>query len=116
MIDYIEAVQDRVIEEYEEFKKEELIKTKEQIYDDHYKINFYENVCDFLSSCDDGCLDLIHFECLHQTKGSIVENLYQYYLKFEYASIEHSEDILDLVISYNKKYHRNILNKTAEAE
>ena len=115
-IDYVESVQESVEEEFKSFKQRELKKTKEEIFSDYYEIHFYDEVSNFLMGVDDAVLDEIHWKCLNKDKGNILKLMYDYYLKSEFASINNSEDLMDLVVDYNRKYHHNILYKEAEAE
>lgn len=108
-INYIEAVQNAVFDEFEDFKKQELLKSKEQIFDDNYQIRFYDEVSNFLECVDDAVIDEIHWKCLNEDKGKILSNMYEYYLDSEYASINNSEDLIDLIVDYNKEYHHDML-------
>ena len=105
-----EQVQESVLIEYLDFKEMELQKSKEEIFKDYYEIHFYEEVSNFIS-CGEDALDGRHFKCLSKDKGHILSSLYDYFLKQEYASINNYEDIAELVIDYNKKYHHKTLYK-----
>ncbi len=114
-INYMEEVQESVLLEYLDFKKQELTKDKEDIFNDYYEIHFYEEMSNYISSLDES--DKETFQCLYKDKGSVLSLMYQYYLKNEYASINNYEDISDLVRNYNEKYHKDVLKKLeAEAE
>ena len=115
-INYVNSVQKSVNSEFNDFKESELKKTKNEIFNDYYQIYFYEEMSNFLINNDDSLLDTLHWECLNQDKGNILNFMYQYYLKNEYASINNYEDLTDLVVEYNNKFHHNILNKESIAE
>lgn len=104
----IEEVQESALLEYLDFKERELQKDKEEIFRDYYEIYFYEEMSNFICDCDEA-IDEKHFKCLHKDKGHILSSMYDCYLKNEYASINNFDDIYDLVINYNKKYHHKTL-------
>lgn len=104
----VEQVQESVLLEYLDFKEKELQKSKEEIFRDYYEIHFYEELSNFIS-CGEDILDEKHFRCLSKDKGHIISSLYDFYLKQEYASINNYEDIEELVIDYNKRYHHKTL-------
>lgn len=104
----VEQVQESVLLEYLDFKEKELQKSKEEIFGDYYGIHFYEELSNFIS-CGEDILDEKHFRCLSKDKGHIISSLYDFYLKQEYASINNYEDMEELVIDYNKKYHHKTL-------
>ena len=105
------SVVESVKNEFNDFRKNELEKSKEEIFKDYYVIHFYEELSNFLIESCYNDLEDIHYECLLKDKGHILWSLYQYYLKSEYASINSYEDIKDLIVNYNKKYHNSILYK-----
>lgn len=113
---YVELVQNAVFDEFESFKKKELLKSKKEIFEDNYQIRFYDEVSNFLECIDDGALDNIHWKCLNEDSGSILNKMYNYYLNSEYASINNTDDLLDLITDYNKSYHHEILYKNLEAQ
>ncbi len=116
-INYIEDIRESVDIEFTEFKKYQLSRTKEQIFDNFYQIHFYDELHNYLVFCDDEYfLDKKHCKALYEDKGHILSSLYDYYLKDEYSSINSYEDVEDLLVSYNKRYHMDILNNNLEAE
>lgn len=108
-----EQVQESVLLEYLDFKEKKLKKSKEEIFRDYYEIHFYEELSNFIS-CGEDILDERHFKCLLNDKGHILSNLYDYFLKQEYASISNYEDIAEFVFDYNKKYHHKTLYEEIE--
>lgn len=107
VISVIESVKN----EFNNFKKNELEKSKEEIFKDYYVICFYEELSDFFIDSYYNDLEDMHYECLLKGKGHILWSLYEYYFKSECTSINSYEDIKDLIVNYNKKYHNSILYK-----
>lgn len=109
-IDYRAAVAENATQEFNEFYATEMEKTKEGIFDDYYKIHFYNELKDFLTA--DGETHYLNedgFRCLYQDGKSVLACLYDYYLKDEYASTVNWEEISDFINNYNEKYYSNIL-------
>ena len=114
MIDYMEEVKIGISEEFMNFRKETLSKTKEEIFDDYYKIYFMNEISDFLIVFDKNMIDEKHWKSLYEDNGSLLNLLYDYYLKNEYATISTTEDIIDFICNYNKTYHRETLYSDME--
>lgn len=110
-----EIVQKRVESEFLKYKEKELSKTPEEIFNHSYQNHFYQEMSEFLIS-DSNDLDDVHYEALYEDKESVLDCLYDYYLKNEYASINNYEDINDFVLSYNEKYYSDILKRYQEEE
>lgn len=112
-IEHKDMVVKRVTDEFDLFYAKEMNKTKGQIFDDFYEIHFYNEMKDFLTSeCVSCYLDEDEFECLYKDGDEVLANLYSYYLKQEYASINNWDDIRGLVKGYNARYHSDIMGGT----
>lgn len=115
MQEYRQIVMANVTEEYNEFRKEELQKSKEQIFDDYYRIHVYEELKEFLTA-EEPQMDEKHYRCLAADGKSVLSLLYDDYLDREYSSITTWEDIRDFVTTYNEDLHKDILEGGAEIE
>ena len=95
-----------VTKEFNEFYAQEIKKSKEEIFYDYYQIHFYNELKEFLvSEGVDNYIDENEFKSLKNNGIEIIASLYNYYLKDEYASINHWGDVSDLIKDYNKYYH-----------
>lgn len=108
-----EIVQKRVKEEFTKYKESELLKTPEEIFNNSYRILFYKEITDYLTSDDNG-LDDVHYEALYENKESVLIYLYDYFLRNEYASINDYGELNDFITNYNEKYYSNILKEYQE--
>lgn len=57
---YLKAVRENVTVEFQEYREAELKKSKEEIFNDNYKIRFYTELADF-------------FECSPENNGYVTE-------------------------------------------
>lgn len=89
---------EKLIKECDEFKKEQIRKPKEQIYDNYNEIRFYEEIKEYLFShlyyqyTED---DIKQLEKSLRNRSMSV--LYDDFLKLEYSSIENWEKIEDFL-------------------
>ena len=107
---YKEMVSHKVINEYEEFRKEVLSKGNDEAFKESYKIHFFTELKDFLTS-EENNLDDKEYEMLFRENVPILSSLFDYYLKEEYSSIENYSEINNLVVSYNEKYNKNLVKE-----
>lgn len=115
--DYVSAVAESVEREYTNFKTAELQKSKEEIYDDNYKIRFYIEMYEyFTANKENSFLNVNLCKCLINDSPNIISELYDYYLSNEYASITTWEDINEMIYDYNKEYYKDILEGGTEFE
>lgn len=88
--DLMKSIVDRISKELDEFEEDMLNKTKREIYNECYKIYFYENVASFLCDCcdfdDETCEKFISFE------PNILGSMFNFYLDCEGYNIENGED------------------------
>ena len=110
-----EIVQKRVESEFLKYKEKELLKTPEEIFNHSYQNYFYQEMSEFLIS-DTNDLDDVHYVALYEDKESVLDCVYDYYLKNEYASINNYEEINDFILSYNEKHYSDILKRYQEEE
>ena len=86
------------------FKAEELKKTKEQIFEDYYKIRFFVELFEYLTS--DGAEQLFEDESEDEMKkllanqDHVIHDLYNFFLDCEFSSIENWNGIEDLIRSF----------------
>lgn len=86
--------------EFNQFKEEELQKSPKEIYDDHYKINFYEELYGFFYDTE------LSDSTLKKLSGSesVINDLYWFFLKYDYSSINTYEDTENLIENYIQCY------------
>lgn len=90
--------------EFNAFKAEELKNTKEQIFEDYYKIRFFIELSEYLTSDDaelffeDESEDEMKKLLAHQ--DHVIRDLYDFFLDCEYGSIENWDGIEDLIRSF----------------
>lgn len=115
---YSKAVRDCVNKEFQAFKKEEISKSVENIFDDCYMIHFYKEMQNYLcySVEDVDGLEKIHYQALYTERGNIISSLYDYYIKYESASINTWGEIHDMIRAYNQRYHKKIVQGGMEIE
>lgn len=101
-------VQKRIEQEYRQYKEYKLTKSNKEIFDDAYEISSYTALHDyFTSDCVDETI-VKSANLLLKNKGSILGDLYDRYLKTEYATLTTYDDIKDFVIdNYLLKLKQN---------
>lgn len=93
--------------EFEDFEKEMMTKTKQEIFNENYKIRFFSEINYFLQENDGAgeyLEELDYNEELFESKY-FIETLYDYFLSCEYASINNWDDLEDLFRSYLEYTH-----------
>lgn len=103
-MNYKEILAENADINYERFKETQLKKSKEQIYDDSYKINFYSEMYQFFTECEDIGEDVCEFLC-EDCDDNILDILYKEYLDMEYASVANWDDITEFVNNYYNNYN-----------
>lgn len=91
----------RLSDEYEEFRKEELSKSKEEIFDDASRINFYFEVYNYFLEC--GELDEEVTKLLSH-KDEPMAFLWDEYLSMDGASIGTWDDMDEFLTSVRDDY------------
>ena len=82
---------------YDRFALGELESTKEEIFANSYKINFYSTMYDYFTG--DNGLDKDTCQFLCKDNDMVLDNLYKDFLDSETASINSWEDIDDFIIN-----------------
>ena len=105
MKDIVERIAENASTEFENFKNNELLKDKEDVFRDCYTIHFYTEVYEFLN----GESSIQRFpkedlELIEKEGTSFICLLYDYYLCKEYASISSWDDIDNMIRWYCNKY------------
>jgi len=78
------------------FRIEQLTnKTKEEIYADAYKINFYSAVSEFLTGCHSLGDDVCEYLC--KDEANVLDLLYNKYIDSDYSSVNSWDDIYDFI-------------------
>jgi hypothetical protein len=109
-MDKYEKLKTNVNTEFENFKNKMLKESKEEIFDNAYKIRFYTNVWDYIQYLNkDTFLEEAYIECLLQDFQSVLTCLWDYFLKQEYASVETYDDTQDLIENYCEKYYKEVV-------
>lgn len=85
------------MKEFEDFKKDMVSKSKEEIFRSAYKIHVMDELNDYFEN--GGCENLSKEDCkkLQKYDDNILSLLYDYYLFDEYGSVNNWEDIGDLI-------------------
>lgn len=112
--DLISEIKTSVEDEYLAFKEEMLKKSSLEVFESYYEIHFYKELYNYITSNDDLDNPIVtnkYFKCLKKDKGHILDKLYQYYLKSEYARIHTWDDIEDFIKEYCERYYRDILKE-----
>lgn len=112
-IDYIAEVIESVNQEYNDFRNELMQQSKEEIFDNGYKIFVYTALHDYIEM---EIMDEIDYKCLHQEKGSILSLLYDEYIGNEDFNIESDDDKVGFFSWYNNEFHKDILEEAEELE
>ena len=84
----------RIKKEYEDFRKEVLLLSKEEIFEEVFTIHFYKTIYEYLEFKEDKISD----------KMSLAE-LFEFYKKSEYLHYNTYEDIEDLISAYQNKLY-----------
>lgn len=105
MKDIVKRIAENAEKEFDAFKKEELLKTKEEIFNDNYKIRFYDEMYEFLGYAE----SLFDFKIRElrfiESEGTdFIRQIYDYFLGCEYASIASYDEITQMVHDYCEKY------------
>ncbi|MCI8412634.1 MAG: DEAD/DEAH box helicase family protein [Clostridia bacterium] len=96
--------------EYKAFYAEESKKTPEELIStDNYKIRFFNELSVFLGEDIEDNLYDRDLQALLEDSPHILDNLYDYFLGSEYASINNYADVKELIEAYNDKYHEEIV-------
>lgn len=112
-IDYRQEVIASVNREYDDFYNDEMQKSKEDIFNNGYKIFVYTALHDYIEA---EIMDEIDYCCLHQEKGNILSLLYDEYINNEDFSIENDMGKVEFFDWYNNKFHSDILEEERELE
>ena len=86
----------RLSDEYEEFKKEELSKSKDEIFDDASRINFYFEVYNYFLECGELDEEVTKFL---SSKDEPMSFLWDEYLSMDGASIGTWDDMDEFLIN-----------------
>ena len=89
--DKLEAIIDKLGEEYVKFKEDLLARDKEEIFDNYMRIYFYNNVIDYVNSEDFIIPETLADRILNTDEG--FDWLYSEFLDREYASVDCFESI-----------------------
>lgn len=84
---------DRIINEFNEFKKEVLSLSKEEIFEEHFKINFY---CEVKECIVDMKLEL--------KESTTLFGLWEFFLDREFASTDNYDSIIEMIKEYEEEY------------
>lgn len=79
-----------------------------------FKINFYQDLHDVLTS-DYPLIDENNIYALLEEKY-ILESLFNFFIKYENESIDSLDETKELIVNYNKKYHKDIINVSSKEE
>lgn len=92
--------------EFEEFKKEVFLGTKENIFKEAGKINFYKEISKFILTLNE------NEEIL---KGDFsLGLLYDFYLKNDNLSMNGNQNMRELIISFNQRFKVSLNKMMAE--
>ena len=91
----------KVSDEYRDFRKHELSKPREEIYEDAFRIYFYREIYICLHECDEICEDMLSY--LSEIDSPLAF-LWERYLDTEGYSIETWNDIVDFLTEVKCDY------------
>lgn len=98
---YRDIVLKNVEDNYDTFKEAELAKSKIEIYEDAYKINFMENITDFLEYAEFS--DKI-YAFLARDKDRVLDEFYNHYMRDWDRSVANPDEIEDFIRDYYDAY------------
>jgi hypothetical protein len=98
--------QESIAREFEEFKQEILLRTKEELFDNASEINFYKELYKFILNLDE------NEEVLNG--DFTLKFLYDFYLKNNQLSINGKDHMKELLISYNQRFRVSLNKMMAE--
>ena len=90
---------------YIAFAEEELVKSKQEIFDNAYKIAFFSELHNYLTGSHELEDHICSFLC--EDGESVIDLLYKEYLDNEHASIASWDDVYDFISLYNETYNPN---------
>lgn len=109
---YRSEIAENVTQEFNDFYNAEMNKSKDEIFYEYYKINFYNELKDYLTADDDFYLNEDTLKCLQKEGKDVLDSLYTCYLKDEYASVSSWDEIGDFIMRYCERYHSDIMGGT----
>ena len=71
--------------EFEDFTRDMLSKTKQEIFDDYLIINFYNEIRNYLNDCE--LSDEQYQVLIQESKDGLIESLWGRYLKWDGVSV-----------------------------
>lgn len=95
-----EEVEQRIKREYQAFKDNLVKQPGAAVYNEYYKIHFYEELYQYLIHTEDLRFDHDDWETLNGVQGGILNDMYQDFLGSEYAGIGNSEEVEDFLRGY----------------
>lgn len=106
MTDAVKSVALSVAQEFEDFRRMELEKKSDAVFNNHAQIHFYCRVADYFENGDFQFYEKIAVEELAEDNGKILQKLWDYYSDCEEAEdIESYYGIYGLIRSYNGFCH-----------
>ena len=94
-MNYREQLETNAEANYQNFFSEELAKSKEDIFCNAYKINFYTSLHDYLTNKED--LDKGVCKALCKEGENVIDLLYDDFIDTDYSSINTWDDIDDFI-------------------
>lgn len=98
MNELLEKVAENAEIEFNEFKDDELEKSKEEIFEDNYKIRFFDEMHEFLIS--ENLLQSYELSVIAKHGTAFISHLYDFYLGSEYAAITNWEEVVDMIADF----------------
>lgn len=95
-----EEVEQKIKREYTAFRDDLIKKSGAAVYDEYYKIHFYEELYQYFIYSEGLPIDSADWEILNNVDGGILKDMYQDFLGSEFARMGDSEDITDFVRGY----------------
>lgn len=115
-INYSAEIVKSVQEEFEDYKRAEVMQSKEEIFDNSHVTHFYLRIGDYFGNTE---YLYSYFNCkefskdtskaLHKYKGTIISRLYDFYLHSDYENVANYEAIDGLIERYVEKYYENAM-------
>ncbi len=109
-VDYREAVISSVLLEYNEFKKDMLNKSSDEVFSNNYKIHCLSEFSAVIEE-DEAYFTDDDYKALYRERGHILDSLFDDFISSEGYNLENYDETVTFIKSYCEYYHSDIYNK-----
>lgn len=114
-VEYSTLVAENIQKEYEQFCANELRQSKEEIFADSYRIQFYKEIHGYLTNSLNP-LDYEHYKALNLEGEKVIALLWKENLKSGVMNIGDWDRITNFIDNYARCFHKEIFKEEAEVE